>query len=88
MIFAKAGDLVTCENGHPICTVAVDLNTQAKMTSAQFKDWQIDIDTSPGVAMPSCPICGAKFIGHPPGTFPDGGKIFINGEWLPRARSN
>lgn len=82
-VFAKAGEVVTCENGHPICTVARDIHTKDTMTAGQFKDWKIDIDTRPGAAIPFCPTCGAPFIAHPKGTFPERGKVFIDGKWRP-----
>ncbi len=83
-IFAKAGELVTCENGHEICEVATDLHTQAKITASQFRNWRFPIDTTPGNTVPNCPQCGAKFMGHPePDKFPEGGKLHVGDEWRP-----
>lgn len=83
-VFAKAGDKVTCPNGHPICTVAADLLKGEIVKSSLFKDWTFDLDLSSGAKVPPCPTCGEIFMGHPDKAFPVRGKVFVNGEWRPK----
>lgn len=80
-VFAKKGDQVTCENGHPICIVAGALKKGFPITASDFKNWKIKIDLSSGAEIPFCPHCGGLFIGKPREN--EGFKIFIDGQWRP-----
>lgn len=74
--FAEAGEIVTCENGHEICTVLADLHRGQKVQAEMFGDWQEgQIKGEAGNAIATC-HCGALFVKQQ-GTgfalhFPDG----------------
>jgi hypothetical protein len=63
LVIAAAGETVTCENGHRICTVVDDIKPDNGVVSAyQFKDWVSLPAPRPGHAVRPCPACGAPFI--------------------------
>lgn len=62
MLIAKEGELVTCENGHPICTVAEDIHTETVVDRSQFRDWTWDYSPEYATPIPPCPQCGKLFI--------------------------
>lgn len=76
--FASPGEIVTCEDGHPICEVAEPLMKNMKLSVLSFRDWKID-KPKPGDRLNStCPQCGERWI-------KDGETgpwaLHVNGEW-------
>lgn len=57
----KAGMKLTCENGHHIATVGVDMGSGDKIRIDHFTDWQIPTPGS-GTDVQPCPVCGANYI--------------------------
>jgi hypothetical protein len=75
--YGKPGDLVTCQNGHPICEVAEDLSKAVVVRHSHFKNWRHEISATGQI--PPCPICGQPFITE----FSGGARVFIAGRWRP-----
>lgn len=61
-VFARKGEVVTCENGHAICDVGVDLHRFGYMRAADFTNWRKLPPPQSGEQVTSCPECGAPFI--------------------------
>lgn len=73
MTIAKAGERVTCANGHHICTVARDIKPGEVQRRDDFKDWQ-QPEPLMGTMLPiKCDICGEPYIR------PDA--ICVEGSW-------
>ncbi len=70
----KLGDVVTCQKGHPVCEVAVDLSKERTIKLNQFKNWRVDLLNKIGETIPMCP-CGEPFIAA--------GKVCIDRIWYP-----
>ena len=78
-IIARAGEKVTCENGHEICTFAEDFNRDSVFGVRLFTDWKIE-RPEPSSPIENCPTCGAQYV-----RFTDRGpQINIAGEWRPK----
>ena len=65
-IFAKAGEWVTCENGHRICQIARDLIKNEMMDPPRdFANWQ---QSEPALGTPAdailCADCGAHWFNN------------------------
>lgn len=76
-LLAKAGEQVTCENKHPIATVAQDIKQGDIVSPKQFRDWQWPYQPKSGEPVACCPVCDGQFIkvGH------RGSVICIDGNW-------
>jgi len=61
--YAKAGEQVTCENGHPICTIATDIYQGQMFDPASLRDW---VQKTPIIGtsfdMLACVHCGAAWV--------------------------
>lgn len=58
-VYAKAGEIVTCENGHPICTIGRDIVIGEPWDPTALVDWQ---QPEPTIGtFPKCAICGEDF---------------------------
>jgi hypothetical protein len=75
-LLARAGEKVTCENNHPICTVAADLRQGEIVRRASFKDWTWDYEPVSGQSTPNCPVCGSVVF---PVIGDDGACLYIDG---------
>lgn len=78
--FAEAGEIVTCENGHEICAVAVPLHRETALSTAHFTDWKIP-EPKKGSAIEPCPQCGGAYITEGPNF--GGLSLHVSGEWRP-----
>jgi hypothetical protein len=56
-VLIPAGTRITCENGHRVCTTAVDLHVNEVVVVEMFTAWQIAAP-QPGDMFPRCGICG------------------------------
>jgi hypothetical protein len=65
-LYAKAGEQVTCENGHVICEAARDLHTFATWSPADWTNWT-QPEPMPGTSLEAClcAICGARWVRAP-----------------------
>lgn len=59
-LYACAGERVTCENGHYICTVARDIVMGAFAQRGEFMDWCFGGEPEIGKPPPPCQ-CGAPW---------------------------
>ena len=78
MIFAKKGELVTCDKGHPICRVAEDIDRGGRITTKLFDEWTIT-PPKPFEKIEPC-WCGSEYIRT------DGRQLHVGGEWRPRKK--
>jgi hypothetical protein len=77
--YAKAGEIVTCLNGHEICTVAKDIFVFDLISVSQFKNWRHQPQPVPHDTIKSCTTCGAPYVSS---EMPYGGtRLHIDGEW-------
>jgi hypothetical protein len=62
-LYAKKGERITCESGHPICTVAKDIPFGAMHDDGFFCDW-LQPEPKHGMlaSMLGCLICGAPWF--------------------------
>ena len=61
-IYAKAGEFVTCENGHPICEFLVDVVSGATQDlPRQLGNWHQEEPKVGQAPIPRCAVCGARF---------------------------
>jgi len=65
-LYAKAGEKVTCTNGHLIA-IASDLPRHGVATPSLF-DWKISNPPKPGQSFSSCvcPECGGRYMAFGP----------------------
>ena len=59
MIYARKGEVVVCENGHPVCELARDVNLGETFDPSDLVNWK----QSPpkiGDTAPRC-VCGARY---------------------------
>lgn len=73
MTIAKAGEKVTCENGHHICTVGRDVEAGGVQKPEDFVDWKHPEPELAATFPIKCTVCGAPWI------TPEA--ICIGGEW-------
>lgn len=59
-IFAKQGEWVTCEKGHPICVAIKNINEADIFIPTHLAAWQ-QPEPKRGDAKPVCAKCGAPF---------------------------
>jgi hypothetical protein len=57
-VLIPAGTPITCENGHRVCTAAVDLHVNELLAVEMFGAWQIAAPRG-GDMFPRCGVCGA-----------------------------
>lgn len=78
---ARKGEVVTCENGHEICDVVVDIAAgDAVRSSGQFANWRSGMpEPKPSEPLAPCAVCGARWAGKPPGF--TGSVLHIGKEW-------
>lgn len=81
MLLAKKDEVVTCKNGHPICKVAADIAAMDTVRPEQFESWAFDYVPRSFEPIPTCPLCGAKFIR---GDAANGHELHINDLWRKR----
>jgi hypothetical protein len=62
VVYAFAGETVTCENGHPICDFVetVELGQEQKVAS-QLGNWRQPSPEIGQIPIPGCNKCGAAF---------------------------
>lgn len=59
-VLIKAGTPITCENGHRVCTAAVDLHVNELLAVEMFWGWQIAAPRA-GDMFPRCGVfCGNR----------------------------
>lgn len=58
--YAKAGEVVTCVNGHTICEFACDATTGEMFRREHLTNWQQD-EPQIGGPIPRCACCGGRF---------------------------
>ena len=65
-VYLHEGELITCENGHPICRVARNVHAGDSMhtINQDLDDWRQAIPQL-GTPLPiSCEVCGEMWIKH------------------------
>lgn len=77
-IYARAGEQVTCENGHVICEVKRDIEKGASQQGNELHRWR-DPEPQPGTltADIKCCRCGAPWAGGVWGAL----QLHIGGAW-------
>jgi hypothetical protein len=79
ILYAKAGEIVTCLNGHEICDVAKDIFVADLISINQFENWRHQPQPVPHDTIKPCMTCGAPYIKS---DMPYGGtRLHINGKW-------
>ena len=76
ILYAKAGEVVTCTGGHEICDLAKDIFVADLIQTGQFTNWRNQEPPEPHSPIMPCKTCGEPFI---KGTY--GMQLYINGEW-------
>jgi hypothetical protein len=78
-LYASAGELVTCLNGHEICELAKDIFVADLISVNQFKNWRHQPQPQPRDPITPCMSCGAPYVTST--TAYGGTKLHIDGEW-------
>ncbi len=65
VFYARKGEIVTCEQGHPIFTFARDVKPTEKFDPSALTDWK-QAEPQAG-ERPTCAVCGGQF--HKGGAF-------------------
>jgi len=79
-LFARAGDLVTMENGTPVCTVTQNLYAQTPVKLDFCTDWKIPEPHS-GETIAAYNSDGTSWVRASGKLL--GMQLFINGRWVP-----
>ena len=67
---AKAGEQVTCENGHVICEAVQNIATAAPYSSADWTGWtQPEPMMGTELGRCNCTVCGARWVKGPGAIF-------------------
>lgn len=61
MIYAHAGEIVTCENGHLVCKFGRDVKVGEFFDPSAFECWYQDMPVI-GTIDPPCTVCGAMWF--------------------------
>lgn len=59
-LYAKAGEVITCESGHEICTIGRNIYKGATQIMEDLINWRQQ-EPKIGCNIPVCAICGADF---------------------------
>jgi len=73
-VFASAGEVVTCESGHSICTFAETVNIGQYQLPHHLGEWRQEEPKIGTFPMPVCAKCGSKFV-------LDNGHFHFHGGW-------
>jgi hypothetical protein len=76
--YAKAGDTVTCENGHIICTFKRNVIVGEEFDSSALGEWTQPQPQLGAIDVP-CSTCGARWFKGPYFHFTDGWRIGVGG---------
>ena len=60
--YALAGEIVTCENGHPICEFTDHVCVGESFRSRDLTNWRQEEPKVGQVPIPRCAVCGARFV--------------------------
>jgi len=60
-VYASAGETVTCENGHPICTFVSNVCVGAIFRASDLGHWRQEEPKVGQRPIPRCAACGARF---------------------------
>jgi hypothetical protein len=77
MIAATAGEIIMCENGHPMYEMLVDANVGDAITAASMRAIGGNPGPLAGVAIPLCAECGKSACRVVDGQ----AQIFVDGQW-------
>ena len=73
IVYANKGDVVTCENGHPICEFTMDVYSgEPQRLPEQLGSWRQEEPHIGQVPVPVCEKCGAMFTNGIAFHFQDG----------------
>lgn len=61
VLLIRAGEIVTCENGHEICEVACDIHRDDELKAEQFRNFRQIEQPKDGDPMLPCKICGGAY---------------------------
>ena len=78
-LYASAGEIVTCLNGHEICELAKDIFVADLISVEQFKNWRHQPQPQPRYPITPCMSCGAPYVTST--TAYGGTRLHINGVW-------
>jgi hypothetical protein len=78
-LYASAGEIVTCLNGHEICEIAKDIFVAEMISVAQFKNWRHQPQPQPHDEITPCMSCGAPYVNST--TSYGGTRLHIDGKW-------
>ena len=80
MTTLKAGSIVTCENGHYVCTVMKDLKYGQMAWGDYLGRFEHGKPTEEWGGWNACKQCGALWVRLPEGKFC--WETHVNGEWV------
>ena len=60
-VYAKRGEVVTCERGHVICAMLRDVSRGELFDDSAFGDWQMKKPDVGQFPIPRCERCGARW---------------------------
>lgn len=78
-LYASAGEVVTCTNGHEICEIAKSIFVADLISVNQFINWRHQPQPQPRDPITPCMTCGAPYIQSDSGMAAM--RLHINGEW-------
>ena len=78
-LYASAGEIVTCLNGHEICELAKDIFVADLISVEQFKNWRHQPEPQPRDPITPCMSCGAPYVTS--ASVYAGTRLHINGVW-------
>jgi len=78
-LYASAGEIVTCLNGHEICELAKDIFVADLISVSQFKNWRHQPQPQPHDPITPCMVCRAPYVNST--TAYGGTQLHIDGEW-------
>lgn len=73
---ALAGEIVTCPNGHVVCSIKNDLISGSSVDPKDFCNWESAPEPEQGAGIVSCGVCGKSYIRWYPGV-----SIHVGWEW-------
>ena len=79
VVYARVGDIVTCENGHDVCDVVQEIHVHDVIRASHFGNWRdIEAPTAGDPLLRECPLCNGRFMKTSGQKYV---RLNINGKW-------